>query len=218
MTKKKQSKNEIMGKVNEGDVADNKDINSQEHGTIKDNKGLEEPKTDSEELVEVSQVTESDSVETPDKDASLENNFELKLAEMQDKYLRLSAEFDNYRKRTLREKIELTKHAGEKILVSLVTVMDDFERALKSIDPSGDCVSVKNGIDLIYNKFGDFLRQNGLREIESLNNDFNVDLHEAVNKIPVDNESMKGKVVEVVEKGYYLHDKVLRFSKVVVGE
>ena len=207
-----------MGKVNEGDVADNKDINSQEHGTIKDNKGPEEPKTDSEELMEVAQVTEADSVETPDKDASLENNFELKLAEMQDKYLRLSAEFDNYRKRTLREKIELTKHAGEKILVSLVPVMDDFERALKSIDPSGDCVSVKNGIDLIYNKFKDFLRQNGLREIESLNNDFNVDLHEAVNKIPVDDESMKGKVVEVIEKGYYLHDKVLRFSKVVVGE
>jgi molecular chaperone GrpE len=218
MTKKKQGKNEVIGKVNEGDVTDNKDINSQEHGTIKDNKGTEEPKTDSEELIEVAQVTEEDSGETPDKDASMENDIELKLAEMQDKYLRLSAEFDNYRKRTLREKIELTKHAGEKILVSLVPVMDDFERALKSIDPSGDCVSVKNGIDLIYNKFRDFLKQNGLREIESLNNDFNVDLHEAVNKIPVDNESMKGKVVEVVEKGYYLHDKVLRFSKVVVGE
>lgn len=96
--------------------------------------------------------------------------------------------------------------------------MDDFERALKSIDPSVDSAALRNGLDLIYNKFGDFLKQHGLREIDSLNKDFNVDLHFAVNKIPVENESMKGKVVEVVEKGYYLHDKVLRFAKVVVGE
>jgi molecular chaperone GrpE len=137
---------------------------------------------------------------------------------MQDRYLRLAAEFDNYRKRTLREKIELTKHAGEKILIGVVPVMDDFERALKLIDPSVDSASIKNGIDLIYNKFREFLKQNGLREIDSLNTDFNVDLHEAVNKVPVEDESMKGKVVDVVQKGYYLHEKVLRHSKVVVGE
>jgi molecular chaperone GrpE len=89
---------------------------------------------------------------------------------------------------------------------------------MKLLEPSGDCAAMKNGIDLIYNKFRDFLKQNGLREIESLNSDFNVDLHEAVNKVPVEDESMKGKVVDVVEKGYWLHDKVLRFSKVVVGE
>jgi molecular chaperone GrpE len=138
---------------------------------------------------------------------------------MQDRYLRLSAEFDNYRKRTLREKIELTKHAGENILISIVPVMDDFERALKLMDSSSaDCVAMKAGIDLIYNKFGDFLTQNGIKEIESLHSDFNVDLHEAVSKIPVEDENLKGKVVEVLQKGYFLHDKVLRFSKVVVGE
>jgi len=96
--------------------------------------------------------------------------------------------------------------------------MDDFERAKKIIEQSTDCVAMKNGIDLIYNKFRDFLKQNGIREIESLNNEFNVDLHEAVTKVSVTDESMKGKVVEVVEKGYYMHDKVMRFSKVVVGE
>lgn len=218
MTKKKQGKSEVISKVNESDITDNKDINSQEDGILNDNKDTEELKPVSEELNEGPQVMDADSAKTPDKDALQENNFELKLAEMQDKYLRLSAEFDNYRKRTLREKIDITKHAGENILISLVPVMDDFERALKSIDPSGDCVATKNGIDFIYNKFKDFLKQNGLREIESLNNDFNVDLHEAVSKVSVENESMKGKVVDVVEKGYWLHDKVLRFSKVVVGE
>jgi len=137
---------------------------------------------------------------------------------MQDRYLRLSAEFDNYRKRTLREKIELTKHAGENILISIVPVMDDFERALKLMGGTTDCVAMKSGIDLIYNKFKEFLKQNGIREIESLNSSFNVDLHEAITKIPVEDPAMKGKVVEVVEKGYFLHDKVMRFSKVVVGE
>ena len=218
MTKKKHEKSEGINKVKIVEVADNKDIKSQEDGTLKDNDGAEEGKLEGGELKAETQVMEADSGKAADKDALQEESFELKLAEMQDRYLRLSAEFDNYRKRTLREKIELTKHAGENILISLVPVMDDFERALKLMDPSADYAAMKNGIDLIYIKFKDFLKQNGLREIESLNNNFSVDLHEAVNKVPVDDESMKGKVVEVVEKGYYLHDKVLRFSKVVVGE
>lgn len=218
MTKKKQGKNETTNKVIISEIADNKDINSQEDVKLIEKQNSDNSKSNGREIKEEPQVIEADSDKTPDKDASQEPCLELKLAEMQDKYLRLSAEFDNYRKRTLREKIELTKHAGENMLISLVPVMDDFERALKSMDPSTDCVAMKNGIDLIYNKFRDFLKQNGLREIESLNNDFNVDLHEAVNKVSVVNESMKGKVVDVVEKGYYLHDKVLRFSKVVVGE
>jgi molecular chaperone GrpE len=143
---------------------------------------------------------------------------EEKLADIQDRYLRLSAEFDNYRKRTLREKIELTKHAGENILISIIPVMDDFERALKLMETAADCVAMKSGIDLIYNKFNEFLKQNGIREIESLNKDFNVDLHEAVTKVSVQDESMRGKVVDVIVKGYWLNDKVMRFSKVVVGE
>jgi molecular chaperone GrpE len=153
-----------------------------------------------------------------DKDAKKEISPEEKLAEIQDRYLRLSAEYDNYRKRTLREKIELTKNAGENILISIIPVIDDFERAMKLMETSTDCTSMKSGIDLIYNKFSEFLKQNGIREIESLNKDFNVDLHDAITNVPALEGSMKGKVVDVIQKGYWLNDKVLRHSKVVVGE
>jgi molecular chaperone GrpE len=153
-----------------------------------------------------------------DKNISETKGPEEKLAEMQDKYVRLSAEFDNFRKRTIREKMELAKYAGEDLLLKIIPLMDDFDRALKHMDTANDCSSMKNGIDLIYIKFSEFLKQNGIKEIESLNNDFNVDIHEAIAKIPVSEEGLKGKVVDVVQKGYYLQDKVLRFSKVVVGE
>jgi molecular chaperone GrpE len=143
---------------------------------------------------------------------------EEKLAEMQDKYIRLSAEFDNYRRRTLREKMDLSKYAGENLLLAIIPLMDDFERALKHMDATTDCNSLKEGINLIYGKFGEFLKLNGVKEIESMNSEFNVDLHEAVAKVPVEETEKKGKVVDVVLKGYYLQDKVLRFSKVVVGE
>lgn len=141
-----------------------------------------------------------------------------KLAEMQDKYIRLSAEFDNYRKRTLREKIDMTKYAGENLFLKLIPFLDDFERALKHIDTAADRAAMKAGIDLIYDKFNDFLKQNGVKEIEALNTDFDVELHEAVAKIPVNDEDKKGKVVDVLEKGYYLQDKILRYAKVAVGE
>jgi molecular chaperone GrpE len=153
-----------------------------------------------------------------DKVVAEEKSVEEKLAEMQDKYIRLSAEFDNYRKRTLREKMDLSKYAGEELLLKIIPIMDDFERALKHMDTATDCTALKNGIDFIYDKFSEFLKQSGIREIESLNSNFNVDLHEAVAKIPVEENDKKGKVVDVVLKGYYLQDKVLRFSKVVVGE
>ncbi|HLN21527.1 MAG TPA: nucleotide exchange factor GrpE [Bacteroidales bacterium] len=143
-------------------------------------------------------------------------SMEEKLAEMQDKYIRLSAEFDNYRKRTLKEKMELSKYAEENVLSKLIPFMDDFDRAMQHID-STDNEAMKNGINLIYMKFSEFLKQNGIKEIEAKGSDFNVDLHEAVAKVPVEDEN-KGKVVDVVLKGYYLRDKVLRFSKVVVGE
>lgn len=157
-------------------------------------------------------------VTSPDKVLTDVRVIDEKLAEMQDKYLRLSAEFDNYRKRTLREKIELSKYAGENLLLSFLPIMDDFERALKHMDSTTDCIALKDGIDIMYVKFSDFLKQNGIKEIESLNTNFNVDLHEAVAKVPVQEEDKKGKVVDVVLKGYYLQDKVLRFAKVIVGE
>jgi molecular chaperone GrpE len=154
----------------------------------------------------------------PDNVVAPGKTSEEKLAEMHDKYLRLSAEFDNYRKRTLREKIELTKFAGENLLIKILPVMDDFERALSHMDITTDRDAMKSGIDLIYSKFADFLKQNGVREIESLNLAFNVDIHDAVAKVTVEEEDRKGKVVEVIQKGYYLQDKILRHAKVVVGE
>ena len=159
-----------------------------------------------------------DSVAASDKLVPEVNIAEEKLAEMQDKYIRLSAEFDNYRKRTLREKMELSKYAGENLFLQILPLMDDFDRALKHMDSSADSIALKEGIDIIYSKFSDFLKLNGIKEIESLNSNFNVDLHEAVAKVPVEDPDKKGKVVDVLLKGYYLQDKVLRFAKVVVGE
>lgn len=141
-----------------------------------------------------------------------------KIAEMQEKYLRLSAEFDNYRKRTLKEKSDLLKTAGEDILIKLLPVVDDFNRALKMIDSAKDIESVKTGIMLIHNKFNEFLTQRGVKPIESINQVFDTDMHEALTKVPAQTEDQKGKVIDEIEKGYFLYDKVIRFSKVVVGE
>ncbi len=138
--------------------------------------------------------------------------------ELNDKYLRLSAEFDNYRKRTLREKMDLTKTAGEGILTSILPVVDDFERALKHMGESDNVEALREGVVLIYNKFKDYLTQKGVTEIEAINQPFNTDLHEAITKTPAPSPEMKGKILDCMEKGYILNDKVIRFSKVVVCE
>jgi len=191
----------------------------------KDNKEVEEPAEQSpggetpETAPEGDIVTgDEQKTESTDKVSTQDNSYEEKLAEMQDRYLRLSAEFDNYRKRTLREKMELTKYASESILMKLLPFMDDFERALNNSANAKDCNAVKEGIDLIHTKFVDFLKQNGVTEVEALNCAFNFDLHDAVGKVQVEDENMKGKIVDVVLKGYFLQDKVIRHSKVIVGE
>lgn len=140
------------------------------------------------------------------------------LKEMQDKYIRLSAEFDNYRKRTLKEKMDLTKYAGEDLLKDILPVIDDFERGMNNVKEGSDIEAIKQGMELIQNKFKNFISQKGLKEIEALNQEFNMDLHEAITKIPAPEEKLKGKIVDVIEKGYYLNDKVIRFAKVVIGE
>ncbi len=150
--------------------------------------------------------------------ATAEEDLTRKLTEMQDKYLRLSAEFDNYRKRTLREKIELSKTGGESVMVSLLPVIDDFDRALLSMRDTENCTAIRQGLELISVKLSAFLTQNGVSEIEVINEQFNPDMHEAVTGTPVDDASLKGKVVEVIRKGYTLNGKVIRFPKVVVGE
>ena len=143
---------------------------------------------------------------------------QLNLAEMQDKYLRLSAEFDNYRRRTLKEKMELTKTGGEKVILNLLPMIDNLERAMVSIRETKDSDALKEGLELIYGKFQVFLTQNGVKEIESKNEEFDTDLHEAITKIPAPEPDLKGKVVDVIERGYFLHDKVVRFAKVVIWE
>jgi molecular chaperone GrpE len=141
-----------------------------------------------------------------------------KIKESHDKYLRLSAEFDNYRKRTLKEKMDLTKSAGEQLMLNLLPVIDDFERGIKNMNDSKELSAIKEGMILIYNKFKDFLNQNGVREIDAAEKEFNIDFHEAITKVPAPKKELKGKVVDIVEKGYTLNDKVIRFSKVVIGE
>ena len=150
----------------------------------------------------------------PDKIKELEE----KLEEQHDKYLRLSADFDNYRKRTLKEKAEWTKQAGTEIYTSLLPVLDDFERAMASMSSSNDIHAVCQGVELIYNKFRDYLNQQGITEIDTMHKEFDTDLHDAVTKIPAPKKNLKGKVVDVIEKGYMLNDKVIRYAKVVVGE
>lgn len=207
-----------MKKSRSNDIPDNKDNTTQKESTLKSDSGADSEKATWSDEYTTSAESEGEAKIESAKDSGEMISTEVKLAEMQDRYLRLSAEFDNYRKRTLREKIELTKNAGENILLSIIPVMDDFDRALKHMETAADCVAMKSGIDIIYNKFNEFLKQQGIKEIESLNHEFNVDFHEALTKVPVQDESMKGKVVDVIVKGYRLHDKVLRFSKVVVGE
>lgn len=169
------------------------------------------PEKEQEEAVSADKST-SDTV------APEEKSPEEKLAEIQDKYIRLSAEFDNYRKRTLREKIDLSKNATESLIVGLLPLMDDFERGISHLESAADSNALKEGIDLIYSKFRLFFDHNGIKEIDALNKDFDVDLHDAVTKVSVSDQKMKGKVVDVIQKGYMLNDKVIRFSKVVVGE
>lgn len=140
------------------------------------------------------------------------------IEEQKDKYLRLSAEFDNYRKRTMKEKAELILNGGEKSLSSILPVVDDFERAIKTMETATDVQAVKEGVELIYNKFMVTLAQNGVKVIETKDQPLNTDYHEAIAVIPAPSEAQKGKILDCVQTGYTLNDKVLRHAKVVVGE
>ena len=140
------------------------------------------------------------------------------IEEQKDKYLRLSAEFDNYRKRTMKEKAELILNGGEKSLSSILPVVDDFERAIKTMETAKDVKAVKEGVELIYNKFMATLAQNGVKVIETKDQPLDTDYHEAIAVIPAPSEEQKGKILDCVQTGYTLNDKVIRHAKVVVGE
>jgi len=149
-----------------------------------------------------------------DRFQELENQ----LKESNDRYLRLVAEFDNFRKRTAKEKMELTKTAGEDIVKALLDVVDDSERAAKQMESSEDLPSIKEGINLVFNKLKNTLQNRGLKAMDSKDQDFDTELHEAITEIPAPNEAMKGKVIDEVSKGYYWNDKIIRHAKVVVGK
>jgi molecular chaperone GrpE len=139
-----------------------------------------------------------------------------KFAELNDKYLRLFSEFDNFRKRTAKEKLDLTVTASENVIKDILPVLDDFERALQNMEKNGNESDIQ-GVTLIYNKLKDTLKKKGLEEIEAMNAEFNTDEHEALTMIPAPEEDKKGKVLDVIQKGYKLNGKVIRFARVVVG-
>lgn len=220
----KEQKQKEQEQKEQGKEQKQEDVQQQQKGKSSKKKKEEKKQVKQEEVASSQEDKKKEGQEEGKKETEKkqaeekEKSDKEKLNELQDKYLRLTAEYDNYRKRTLKEKMELSKNAGEDILQSMLPVMDDFERALQSIDEAEDIEAVKEGVHLIYNKFKELLEQKGVKEIGAKDEEFNTDKHEAVSKIPAPSEDMKGKVVDVVQKGYYLNDKVLRFSKVVVGE
>jgi len=221
MTKRKHTEGKKETELQKEKSAEKNNTSEKEKTEIKEQPAGEAVETAFEQPApEVTSKTEKAAEEAVTGEEAKSREAELleEVAKWKDDYIRLMAEFDNYRKRILKEKIDLTKSAGEKIIIGLLPIVDDFERALKSFENSPDCKTMKEGIELIYNKFINFLKQQGIKEIDALNSDFNVDLHEAVNKVAVEDETLKGKVIEVLQKGYYLNDKVIRFSKVIVGE
>jgi len=172
-----------------------------------------------------SENTGAENLENPDaqenveqtEEISAEEKLQAEVQQLNDKYLRLYAEFDNYKRRTQKERVELLQTAGKDVIVSLLTVLDDFDRALKAMETAADVAPVKEGVLLVHNKLKNILAQKGLKDVDSINKDFDTDFHEAITNIPAPTEDLKGKVIDEVEKGYTLNDNVIRFAKVVVG-
>ena len=140
------------------------------------------------------------------------------VSELRDKYLRLQAEFDNYRKRTAKEKVELLQTAGKEVILSLLDVLDDSDRAIKQLENTTDVEAVKDGVKLVFNKLKNTLQAKGLKPMESINTPFDPDLHDAITEIPAPTPEQSGKVVDVLQPGYYLNDKLIRHAKVIVGK
>ena len=193
-----------------------------------DEKNINSQEQESNESMEVNDVQPEEVKETKKSSRSLLKGKEKKLKEeiemlnqkneeLKDKYLRLVAEYDNFRKRTAKEKIELRDAAKSSVILDFIPVVDDMDRAMQHLGEVKDVEATVEGIELIYAKFTDFLKSQGVEEIVAKDMDFDTDLHEAITKFPVDDDK-KGKVIDVVQKGYKVNDKVVRFSKVVVGE
>lgn len=178
-----------------------------------------------EEKLNEEEVAANSTEQAPEETAKADGNegfddltrAKMEAADWKDKYVRLYAEFENFRKRSMKEKSDLILTAGEDIVKNLLPVVDDFERALNNIPATDENKSVREGVDLIYQKYLRTLQQKGLKEMQAQGEVFNPDVHEAITQIPAPSEDLKGKVVDVVEKGYYMGEKVIRYAKVVIG-
>ena len=179
---------------------------------VEETKDTAEEQPQDDQAEEAAPLTHEEQLEKELEDA------QAVIEEQKDKYLRLSAEFDNYRKRTMKEKAELILNGGEKSISSILPVIDDFERAIKTMETAKDVKAVKEGVELIYNKFMATLAQTGVKVIETKDQPLDTDYHEAIAVIPAPSEEQKGKILDCVQTGYTLNDKVIRHAKVVVGE
>lgn len=195
---------------------DNQDYDSQ----IADDKDIEVGNTVCDSKDNKSKLSKRADKMSEKRKSKGDNTSELgaEVAEWKDKYMRLNAEFDNYRKRTLKEKMDLVSYGGEDAIKSMLTIADDFDRALVAIEKSNELEAVKEGVRLIAHKLNDTLKSKGVSEIESMGMELDTDVHEAIAKFHVEEEELKGKVIDVIQKGYKLKDKIIRYAKVVVGE
>ena len=189
---------------------ENKDILDEEQAAIN-----EQP--DNQSATDVNAEEEAQTAANLKNETDTGNQAAQELAELKDKYLRLYADFENFRRRTAKEKLELIANANEGLLVALLPAVDDFERAMQSLETTSDVAALKEGVSLIYNKLFRTLESKGLKPMTSKGEVFNADLHESVTQFPAPSDDLKGKVIDEVEKGYYLNDKVIRFAKVIVG-
>jgi molecular chaperone GrpE len=176
-------------------------------------------KKDKNETIQDTEMNENSNQDIQLEEASVEEQLKEELSKEKDKFLRLFAEFENYKKRTSKERIDLFKTASEDVMLAMLPILDDFERALTHIDDDKEAEELRKGVLLIYNKLLSTLNQKGLEKIDANPGDvFDADLHEAITQIPAPSEDLKGKIVDVIEKGYKLGEKVIRFPKVVIGQ
>lgn len=191
--------------------------NKMEENKLPEDQELNELHEDSLAAETEGQTDTENTEDTKESALSEEEKLKAEVAEWQNKHLRLYAEFDNFKRRTSKERLELLQIAGKDVIVDLLAVLDDFERAQKSMETATDIEAIKEGVKLVHQKLKSTLASKGLKEMEAKGKDFDADLHEGITNIPAPSEELKGKVIDELEKGYYLNDKVIRFAKVIIG-
>lgn len=195
----------------------NKNKNYSEEFLKEDNLTQEQENLDKETILN-DNLSDEEEYLSDEEGKEEEKTLQEKYDELNDSYLRLHAEYDNYRKRTLKEKMEIIKTGGEKVLTEMIPLIDDFERALETVQNAEDKKAIVEGLELIYSKFISFINRHGVKEMEAIGEPFDADKFEAITTIPVEDKSQKDMVVDCVQKGYILHEKVIRFPKVIVGK